>query len=141
MSQITWTDVTDEAAELANGVSFNTQTVLLDYVNTKIRTDGLDGEAGRKTFLARVYLAAHMATLLKRRGIAGTVTSQSAGPVSESLSLLTLPWLGVYSTTSYGVLYAMIVQSSAHRAGALLNRRSFATGVGRGDRGSGGWGG
>ena len=141
MAAITWTNVTDEAPELATGTSLNAQTAILDYVNTKTRTDGLDGEDGRKTFLARVFLAAHIATMLRRRGIAGTVTSQSAGPVSESLSLLNLPWLGVYSTTSYGVLYATIVQSSAHRAGALLNRRSFAVGFGRGDRGPGGWGG
>mgnify|MGYP001596413402 CR=1 FL=1 len=120
---------------MATGVSAGAQLALLDYANTKIVTEGLDGEDGRKTFLARVYWVAHTATLLKRRGVAGARTSQSSGGVSESFSLPTMANLGPYSQTSYGILYAAIIGASAHRAGQLLNRRVIVSG------GSGGfWG-
>lgn len=136
MAAINWANVTDEAPELATGISTNAQTVLLDYANTKIDPAGYDGEDGRKTFLARVYWVAHTSTMLKRKGLAGTRTAQSAGPVSESFTLLQLPWLGVYSTTSYGVLFASISQSSAHRAGQVLRKPVFPAGTG----GRNGWG-
>ncbi len=141
---ILWTNVTDEAAELATGVSAGAQFALLDYANTKIDVTGLDGEDGRKTFLARVFWVAHIATLLKRRGVAGARTAQSAGGVSESFTLPQMTNLGPFSQTSYGILYATIVGASAHRAGKLLNRRVVVTGDvmggfwgGRGD--GGGW--
>ncbi len=121
---ITWTNVTDEAPELST-VSVAAQTALLDYVNTKIVVSGLDGEDGRKTFLARVYWAAHVATMLKRRGQTGALTSQASNGVSESFAVYTLPQLGVFGSTGYGQLYAMIIGSSAHRAGLLNNRRVF----------------
>lgn len=124
MAAITWTDVTDEAPELAVGITVNAQTALLDYVNTKLVVSGYDGESGRKSFLARVYLAAHMATLIKRRGLAGTKTSQSAGPVAESFAPIQLPRLGTYATTSYGLLFETVSTSSAHRAGLLLGGRT-----------------
>ncbi len=138
MAVITWQNVVDEAVELTTGVSAGAQLALLDYANTKIVTSGLDGEAGRKSFLARVFWVAHTATLLKRRGQAGARTSQSAGGVSESFQLPQMTTLGPYSQTSYGILYAAIIGASAHRAGKLLNRLVI-TSNGRGSPdGSGG---
>lgn len=136
MAAIVWTDVTDEAPELATGVSVNAQTLLLAHANTKIL---IDGEEGNSTKLARIFWVAHTATLLKRRGMAGTRTSQSAGPVSESTQLLQLPWLLTFSTTAYGILYAQIAKSSPAGAGQLINRRVFPAGGGWGTGGSG-WG-
>ncbi len=125
MSAITWANVTDEAPELATGISSNAQAAILDLVNTKLVTAGYDGEDGRKTFFARVYSAAHMATLLKRRGFAGFRSSQSAGPVAESFAQVQLPRLGSYGLTSYGILLEMITASSAHRAGLVLGGGSW----------------
>lgn len=136
MAAIVWQDVVDEAPELAIGVSAGAQLALLDFANTRLVVSGFDGEAGRKTFLARVFWVAHTATMFKRRGQAGARTSQSAGGVSESFQLPTMTNLGPYSQTSYGILYASIAGSSAHRAGKLLNRLVITSG--RGSDGSGG---
>lgn len=144
MASISWNDVVEgapspELATFAPGA----QIVLLDFVNTKLVVTGFDGEDGVKTRLARIYLAAHMATMLKRKGAAGARSSQSAGGVSESFSIPNMPWLGLYAQTSYGQLYAMIAGSSAHRAGLLLTRRVIVQGGtggmwgNRGDNGDG----
>lgn len=146
MAAIDWTTVVEEApaSELATFAP-GAQFIVLEYVNTKLVVSGFDGEDGVKTRLARIYLAAHMATMLKRKGIAGARSAQSAGGVSESFSIPTMPWLGIYAQTSYGQLFAMIAGSSAHRAGLLLTRRVFVQGTGiggmwgnRGDDGDGG---
>lgn len=120
MAAINWTNVTDEAPELATGTSVNAQNALLLYVNTILAVDGFGGEANQRLFLARVYLAAHMATMLRRRGIAGFTSEKHAGPVGESFGMIQLPMLGEFGMTSYGVLYMTVCRGTAHRAGLLV---------------------
>lgn len=128
MAAITWTNVTDAAPELAAFSNVNAQNAVLNEVNTTINVVPLGGEDSIKTFNARVYLAAHIATLLRRRGIAGVRSSESAGPVSESFSPILLPQYGAYAMTSYGVLYAQEIASTAHRAGFLVGA-NFGRGI------------
>lgn len=126
MAAIVWADVTGFAGELATGVSAGAQTLIIDYVNTTLKVCGFGAEDSPKVKLARILLAAHMATLTKRRGNAvGARTSQSSGGVSESFATLNLPdWAAMYAATSYGGLYAQLLSGSAFRAGLLLNKPS-----------------
>ncbi len=77
MSAITWTDVTNYASELS-GVSLGAQTGILALANARFDPAALDGENGPETRLARVLLAAHLATVGPASG-----GSASAGPVIE----------------------------------------------------------
>lgn len=117
MAAITWSNVTDEASELLTFTNVNAQNAILNYVNTVLAVEGFGGEDSVKTFQARVFLAAHMITMLRRRGAAGIKTGQTAGPLSETFALLPLVRFGTFSTTSYGQLYAQVCRASAHRAG------------------------
>lgn len=119
MAAIIWSDVTDQAPELST-VSIGGQTALLDYVNSALAVEGFGGESSKRLKNARVYLAAHMATMLRRRGISGFLTEQHAGPVGESFGAFQLPMLGEFGLTSYGALYAMVCRGTAHRAGLLV---------------------
>ena len=122
--QITWQDVISgaPAPELATPqVDLLGQNYILAYVNAALDVSGFDGEAGPKTRMARIYLAAHMATLARRRGIPGFLSEQHAGPVGESFAVLPqFAQFGTFGTTSYGVIYVQIVRGSAHRAGILV---------------------
>lgn len=141
MAAIQWTDVTDQAPELGTA-SAGAQFALLAYANTQIAVSGLaGGEDGIAAKLARVYWCAHTATLLRRRGQAGTKTSQSSGPVSESFSPIAMSRIGEFAQTTYGILYGTILNSSAHRAGRLNNKIVVMPGVNAGGYGYGYWGG
>lgn len=139
MAAIVWQNIVDDvpAPELATFAP-GAQIVLLEHANTKLVVSGLDGEDGNKTRLARMYWVAHAATMIKRKGATGARSSQSAGGVSESFAVPNLPWLGLYAQTSYGQLYAMILGSSAHRAGLLLSRAVVTSSGGAGSRGGSG---
>lgn len=118
MAAITWTDVTDVAKELTT-VSVGAQTAILLLVNDFLDVGTWGGEDSQKLKMGRVFLAAHIATLsAKRKGKAGTVSSEAAGGLSRSYqSLATATAL---SLTSYGDLYTMLAKSTAARAGLSL---------------------
>lgn len=126
MAAIVWTDITGTppaigiAPELVALNDVPTQALLLLLVNTTgISTRNLDGESGPKTRLARILLAAHMATLFLRRGLAGMVSSQSEGGVSESLSnIVANPH--TWDQTAYGAALRTLIAGTAARAGLLL---------------------
>ena len=121
MAAITWKDVSEHAPELADSaVTRRAQVDLLAYVNTTVNIALLDGEDGVKTKLARVYLAAHIATMEKRKGVSGALTSQTAGPLSKSYAVM--QWLtpSELSLTSYGLNYLGIVRRSGARGGFVL---------------------
>lgn len=118
MTAITWSDVTNKAAELAD-VAVDAQTDYLALANTFLNVSMLDGEDGPRTKLARIYLAAHFATLDRLRGtsIAGPVVSESRGGLSRSYANLTQMSLasGLFGQTTYGQNYATLVRTSRAR--------------------------
>lgn len=121
MAAITWSDVVDIAPELAD-VSVGMQTLILSYVNDSVNVVVLDGESGSKTKLARVTLAAHIATILVRAssGKAGDITSESLGPQSRAYSSSSRFDETDLSLTGYGRTYRMIVRWSAARGPLVL---------------------
>ncbi len=123
MAAIKWQDVVEgiPAPELST-IGVLAQDYILAHVNgSGIDVSGYGGETSPKTRLARAYLAAHMATMARRRGIPGFRSEQHAGPVGESFAMPPIPmFLGEFAMTSYGTLFASITRGSAHRAGILV---------------------
>lgn len=110
MADIVWTpDVTDEASELAT-LPLGTQNAVLAIVNQYFNPDKFGGVDAVDYKTVRVLMAAHVATVLLRRGATGQVTSSSAGGLNRSFStMLTPSGLGV---TSYGSLLDMMIHSN-----------------------------
>ena len=89
MAAITWAHVVAHASALAT-VNADQQADLLAFVNAHVNAGAFGGEDAYRTKLARVYLAAHLASL-PGAGVAsggahaaGPVTSESTGGVSRS---------------------------------------------------------
>lgn len=82
MAAIAWADVVGIAAEFAT-VSPIAQGFYLGFVNVELNVSMFGGEDAAKTKLARIYLAAHLATLDRLRGsaIAGPVIAETRGKV------------------------------------------------------------
>jgi hypothetical protein len=117
VAAITWDMVTAFAPELATFAS-GAQDVLLAYVNDALNVNLLDGEDGSKTKLARIYLAAHVATMSKRGGgAAGPVVSSSAGGLSRSFAVIATGGNSSYGATTYGSLYLDLMATTTSRLG------------------------
>lgn len=118
MTAIVWTDVTAHAAELAD-VGLAAQADYLSLANTFLNVSMLDGEDGARTKMARIYIAAHFATLDRLRGtsVAGPVVSESRGGLSRSYANLTQMSVasGLFGQTTYGQNYATLVRTSRTR--------------------------
>ncbi len=124
MAAITWVDVVGvpgnpgPAPELAS-VGTAAQELYLALANDFVNVAMFDGEDGGRTKLARVYIAAHFATLDKLRGtsIAGPVISESRGGLSRSYANLTQMSMasGLFGQTTYGQNYATLVRTSRAR--------------------------
>lgn len=116
MAAIVWADVTERAPELA-AVGLLAQTDYLAFVNVELNVTMFGGEDAPKLKSARIYLAAHMATLDRQRGsaIAGPVISESRGGLSRSYANMLLPGSGggLWAQTTYGQLYYALVRTSA----------------------------
>lgn len=116
MAAIDWAAVVSIASELAD-VGVPAQDLYLALANTFINVSMFDGEDGPKTKLARIYIAAHFATLDKQRGTttAGPVISESRGGLSRSYANLTQMSVaaGLFGQTAYGQNYATLVRTSA----------------------------
>lgn len=119
MAAINWADVTAMASELST-VEAAARKLILDYVNgPALDPASFDGEDGYTTKLARVYLAAHMASPIGK-GAAGAaggpVTSESMGGLSRSYSVGSVA-SSVDSTgsTDYGRRYEALVKNSLAR--------------------------
>lgn len=119
MAAILWTDVVGEAGELSTTPAL-AQTAILMLVNTTgVSTANFGGEDAIKTRMARIMLAAHMATMLRRRGVAGGISSQSEGGVSQSYYVgLANP--RALDLTGYGQIFRLLCSGTPARAGALL---------------------
>lgn len=94
---ITWVDVVGMAAELST-VEDETQLTILAHVNTALDPDYFGGEGHPTLRLARIFLAAHVATNAKNgsSGAAGPVISRTLGPSS-----VTYGWSGASSLTGF----------------------------------------
>ena len=121
MADITWTNVTDHAPELATGTSAAAQADILAFVNAALDVACFDGEAGPKTKLTRVYLAAHFATLMgvSAGGAGGPVTAEKLGDESRSYGSFSMSSSSL-SSPGYGNAYSAMVETSAARAPMLL---------------------
>lgn len=94
---ITWTDVTNIAPELST-IAAATQTAILATVAAQVPSSQW-GDAQND---GQAWLAAHIATLTKRRGD-GPLASRGVGPLSQSYqSMLSFGMLGA---TGYGLEY------------------------------------
>lgn len=117
MSAIVWSDVVVHAAELST-VAAGVQTDILAHVNTTLNVSVFGGESSPKLKLARIYLAAHMATLQTLGGSSGEIQSESVGGVSYT-------YAGGgggsnYEATSYGQQYYALVRNSVARFPAVV---------------------
>lgn len=117
MAAITWTDVTNVAPELST-IAVAQQTALLLLVNDYLDPNTWEGEGSQKLTSGRAYLAAHLATLGKRKGVNGMLTAEAGGGLSRSYGMLTNPTM--YSLTTYGEIFAMLAKSTVARAGFSL---------------------
>lgn len=118
MAAITWDDVVDFAPELAT-YPVAAQDTILAHVNTTLDPDLLGGEESPKLKLARITLAAHMATLFTQAntGKVGSVVSEGLGPQKREYSgpdeLTSDDALGL---TGYGIQHRNLIRTSAARA-------------------------
>ena len=83
MAAIVWSDVTALAPELST-VAATTQADLLNYVNGALAVALYDGEAGFRTRLSRIYLAAHLATMNRMGNAGGALIGESVDGLSRS---------------------------------------------------------
>lgn len=114
MAAITWTDVTNHVAGLSTIVA-GAQTDILAFVNTALVADEFGGEAHARLKLARIYLAAHFATINGAGGGGGPLTSQKLGDESRNYGSFSMS-SSALSTTGFGITYLSLVNSSAARA-------------------------
>lgn len=115
---ITWRDVVGVASELAS-VDEEVQFNILAYVNGALAVDEFGGEGSAMLKLARVYLAAHMATIgpaSSGAAIAGPVISESAGGLSRTYALVGSVTTGSFDSSSYGRAFSDLVRRSTARA-------------------------
>lgn len=119
MAAIIWTDVVAVAPELEE-LDEAATTMILDHVNTVLNTRAFGGEESPRLKLARVYLAAHMASGLGVAGGGGEVTSESMGGLSRSYVDGSSALGGDISETGYGRQYLMIVNQSIGRGPIVI---------------------
>ncbi len=116
MSAIVWADVVAVSSPLAATV-LAVQTDLLTLVNTGFGAfpQIFDGEDGIKTRLARIYVAAHFASLpgAGEQRPAGPVTSQTRGGLSQSYQALSAGSRNdTWNDTQWGRRYLQLLLGS-----------------------------
>lgn len=118
MAAITWANVVSVAAELSTTDPV-AQGFYLDLANTGINPDVFGGEEHARLRLARIYFAAHLATMDRQRGTAtaGPVTREKRGGVErEYANLMTIEsGGGDLGQTTYGQNYQALLRGSRAR--------------------------
>jgi hypothetical protein len=109
---ITWRDVVLIAPELS-AVGVATQDAILADVALQLSAE----RWGNRLDIASKYLAAHLATVTQRSGVAGPVTSESVGSVSRSYSVAAQS--GAFDATAYGREYKRLQRSLVDRIGVV----------------------
>lgn len=105
---------------LASYTNTTGQTDILNFVNNTTNVNLLDTESGYKTRLARIYMAAHLATMELRKGASGLLSEKSVGPLRRGYQHLEGMTKSELSLTSYGCNYLAIIKRSAARGGMIL---------------------
>lgn len=116
MAPIVWLDVSTVSSPLA-AAALGVQTDILALVNTGFPSlpEVLDGEDGIKTRLARIYIAAHFASLpgAGDQRPAGAVLSESRGGLSRSFQGPATPGGDIiWNDTQWGRRYLQILRGS-----------------------------
>lgn len=102
---IVWGNVVNIAPELANEPA-GTASALLWWVNNNLDDCTWGGTA--EADFGRAWLAAHLATVARRRGI-GALTSESVGALARSYGVIQgIP--GAFAMTSYGAMYYQLTR-------------------------------
>ncbi len=124
MAFVTWFEVAQVAPELdGTALGLLAQEMILNVVNKTLNVTDWGGETSDTLRLARCYLAAHMATMQKRRGAGGQVTSQSMGGIAQSYAAPMIPNGTGLLLTGYGQLYLGLARTRAFRAGFTTTRK------------------
>lgn len=101
---IVWDDVEAVAPELS-AVADATQDAILAAVEELVSDDSVWGS---KLDIGRTYLAAHLATVGRRRGGAGPLQSETVGPVTRSYAVVAAATAD-YGATGYGTIFESIL--------------------------------
>lgn len=117
MAPIIWADVTSIAPELTNKIPDAAQLAFLAIANGMLVVSDWGGELDPTLKLARCYIAAHHATLGRRRGIGGAITSEGADGLNRAYQAAQST--SQYNSTSYGQLYLLLAKTKPFRAGLL----------------------
>lgn len=116
MAPITWPMVVDHVSTLST-VDPDQQTDILALANTQVNGAVFDGEDGITTKMARVYFAAHFASLpgAGSTAPAGPLTAQSRGKFSQQFQGLPLSAMNEWLLTQWGRRYWQLLQGSRAR--------------------------
>lgn len=121
MAAITWANVIDHAPGLST-VDTDAQNDILAYVNTALKVDEFYGEASPMLKLARIYLAAHMGTMIAQAvtGQVGPVQAESVGGVSRAYAVAQFAQTSSLADTTWGRAFLQLVRVSPARAPIVL---------------------
>ena len=117
MAFIAWSDVTTAVPGLST-VDPTYGALLASLANGFFDVDNLGGEAADKLRIARINLAAHLATL-HVNGNGGAVISESIGGLSRSYQAPVVN-AGELGATSYGMIVQLMIGTSPARCGLVI---------------------
>ena len=121
MAAIDWDDVVSHAPELST-TDVDAQDDILDHVNTALVVAKFGGESSGRLKLARIYLAAHLASVSGQGGVgvAGPVTSETAGGLSRTYAVLSATAQQELQGSTYGQLFLDLVRTSSARGPMVI---------------------
>ena len=121
MSAITWSNVTDFAANLST-VDADAAAAILAYANSVLDVSLFGGEDGATLRLLRIYLAAHLGTagLRAASGASGPVVSESVGGIARSYAVAAAATDTELQSTAWGQAYLTMLRGSPARIGWAL---------------------
>lgn len=116
MSAIVWSDVVSVVSTLS-AVDPQQQTDILALANTWVNAAVFDGEDGITTRMARIYFAAHFASLpgAGSTAPAGPLIGQSRGGLSQQFQGLPQSSANEWLLTQWGRRYWQLLQGSRAR--------------------------
>lgn len=123
MADLVWSDVSDVIDRPPGLVPMASvpelvQNAILAYVNDALSANYFGGEESITYKLARVYLAAHIATVTETNAVpAGPLTGEIEGGLQRTYAVIQNLTNNVHGSTSYGRLYDDLVRSSPGRGG------------------------
>jgi hypothetical protein len=119
VANVVWQDIEALQSNLSS-VSVAAQMIFLAHVNEDLNPTAFGGEDSARYHLARVYLAAHLGELERRRGAtSGPVQSKTIGTSSITLAYATAMSSAesALRLTSWGAMYLEMLAASPLRLG------------------------